>query len=259
MKNDKQYVCLNYHDYGGNIDFDKNRFSELALTVPEATHSFSYKITQMPDFNPGSYTEKDLSFEYGQNNYHFRIKLNPEVQTIFRNYPVLDYNYYFNIPLSRETHNSLIPELKNVIHGLNTKDGVDFLMHFTRYAFVFKKDTDAFGKEKRMSPEETLLYDESDCEDRAALFFYLVKEMYNLPMIVLTYPQHVTIAVEFNKPIGNTIIYKGRKFSICEPTPQRMDLPIGKQIPTLRKEPYEIAYEYIPNNNNFAGQLTKAK
>ena len=258
MKDGKQYVCLNYHDYGYNIDFTKNKFSEIALAVPGARNSFSYKITQMPDFRPESYTEKELSFEYGQNSYHFKIKLNPEVRTIFANYPVLDYNYYLNIPLSKETYNSLIPELKDVINDLSIKDGVDFLMHFTRYAFLFKKDADAFGKEKRMSPEETLLYDESDCEDRAALFFYLVKEIYHLPMIVLSYPQHVTVAVEFPKPIGNTIIYKGRKFSVCEPTPQRMDLPIGKSLPTLKNESFEVAYEYIPDNN-IAGKITKAK
>lgn len=245
MKNNKQYVCLNYHDYG-QIDFEINKFAEVALHVPGADKTFSYTITQMPAFKPGDYIEKDISFDYNQTTYHFKVKLNPEVQTIFANYPLLDYNYYFNIPLSKETYSSLIPSLKKTVHGLNEKNGVDYLMHFTRYAFLFKKDTDAFGKEKRMSPEETLLYEESDCEDRAALFFYLVKEIYNLPMIVLEYPQHVTVAVEFNKPIGNTIVYKGRKYSVCEPTPQRMDLPIGKQLPALKKEAFEVVYEYTP-------------
>lgn len=97
-----------------------------------------------------------------------------------------------------------------------------------------------------MSPEETLLYDESDCEDRAALFFYLVKEIYNLPMIVLSYPDHVTVAVKFSKPFGNTIDYKGEKYSICEPTPQQEDLPIGRTLSQLANTPYKIVYEYAP-------------
>lgn len=248
MKEGNQYVCLNYHDYGGNIDFEKNKFSEVPIQVPDAHNAFLYKITRMPDFKPEDYVQKDLSFEYNNTIYHFNVKLNPEVKIIFANYPVLDYNYYFNIPLNKETYNSLIPELKNTVEGLSTKNGVDFLMRFTRYTFLFKKDSDAFGKEKRMSPEETLLYDESDCEDRAALFFYLVKEIYNLPMIVLTYPKHVTVAVKFDKPFGNTIVYKGSIYSVCEPTPQRKDLPIGKLLPALKNEPYEVAYEYIPKN-----------
>ncbi|MGZ5286627.1 MAG: hypothetical protein ACXWB9_05550, partial [Flavisolibacter sp.] len=148
--------------------------------------------------------------------------------------------------LSEETYSTLIPALKKAVKGLNEKDGVEFLMHFTRNTFVFKTDTEVFGGEKRLSPELTLLNDFSDCEDRAALFFFLVKEMYALPMIVVTYPQHVSIAVKFNKPIGNTVLYNGSRYSICEPSPQKKELGIGQIIPELRNTPYEISYAYTP-------------
>lgn len=245
-KNGKQYVCLNYHDYGGNIDFSKKNFTELPFYFSEGYKAFTYKITQLPEFTPDSYFEKDIKFNYYQTDYHFKVKLTPQVQTIFANYPVVDYSYYMNIPLSKETYYSLIPELKKNMKGMSEKEGVDFLMRFTRYAFIFQPDIKVFGAEKRLSPEETLLYNNSDCEDRAALFFYLVKEIYNLPMLVLTYPKHVTIAVNFEKPIGNTITYNGKKYSVCEPTPQKRDLKLGELLPELRKTPYEIAYEYNP-------------
>jgi len=248
MENDKQYVCLNYHDYGNNIDFEKEHFHNVGLMETGATRAFTYKINQLPDMNPSEYIEKDLQFTYYQNEYHFKIKLNPEMKTLFINYPTGDYSNQFNIPLSKETYQSLIPQLKNSIIKMGTVKGVDYLMRFTRYAFLFEKDIDTFGVEKRLTPEETLLYDHSDCEDRAALFFCLVKEIYNLPMIVLVYPQHVTVAVEFEKPVGETIVYNGKKYSVCEPTPQRIDLPLGKQIPSLRKKPYEVAFEYSPIN-----------
>jgi hypothetical protein len=90
------------------------------------------------------------------------------------------------------------------------------------------------------------LYDRSDCEDRAALFFYLVKEIYNLPMIVLVYPRHVTVAVKFAKPTGQKIMYQGNTYTVCEPTPQYKDLRIGQLPPGLEKLPYEIAYVYAP-------------
>jgi hypothetical protein len=35
IRNGKQYVCLNYHDYGA-IDFEKTKFSEIAIHTPEA-------------------------------------------------------------------------------------------------------------------------------------------------------------------------------------------------------------------------------
>ena len=245
MRDGKQYVCLNYHDYG-SIDFDKEKFTEVAIKTPDAQKAFSYKVTSLPGFTTADYEEKDISFNYYQTDYHFKVKLNPQVKTIFTNYPVVDYASYFNIPLSKETYSSLIPSLKKNLKGMNTKNGVDYLMRFTRYAFLFEKDTDAFGKEKRMSPEETLLYGQSDCEDRAALFFYLVKEIYNLPMIVLAYPKHVTIAVKFDKPIGHAIVYNGSKYSVCEPTPQRDDLQVGQLLPDLKKSSYEVVYVYNP-------------
>jgi hypothetical protein len=245
VKNGKQYVCLNYHDYG-NIDFEKEKFAEVVISVPEAQKGFSYKVTHLPNFRPDDYLEKDIRFNYNQNDYYFKVKLNPQIKTIFANYPVVDYESYFNIPLSAETYKSLVPLLKKNVKGMNTHNGVDYLMRFTRYAFLFEADSVIFGKEKRLSPEQTLLYDQSDCEDRAALFFYLVKEIYNLPMIVLAFPAHVTVAVKFDKPIGKTILYNGDKYSVCEPTPQKQDLSIGQLPAHLNKTPYEIAYAYSP-------------
>jgi hypothetical protein len=244
-KDGRQYVCLNYHDYG-SIDFVKNIFTEVPLGVPGAYKAFSYRITQLPEFRQGDYQEKDIRFTYKEQEYHFRIKLNPQVKTIFTNYPSSDYAAHFNMPLSKETYGSLIPALKKHIKGLNTRQGVDFLMHFTRYAFLFKPDTEIFGQEKRLSPEQTLLYEYSDCEDRAALFFFLVKEIYNLPMIVVLYPHHVTIGVQFDKPYGQTIVYKGNRYSFCEPSPQKQNLRIGQTLPELSKTTYEIAYVYDP-------------
>lgn len=247
LKNGKQYVCLNYHDYGGYINFEKEKFTEALLPVIEAQNGFSYKVTHLPGFRADDYEDKDLQFTYKETNYHFKVKMNPQIKTIFANYPVVDYESYFNIPLSKETYSSLIPLLKKNIKRMNTKKGVDYLMRFTRYAFLFETDSEVFGKEKRLSPEQTLLYEQSDCEDRAALFFYLVKEIYNLPIIVMAYPEHVTIAVKFAKPVGTPIIYNGMKYSVCEPTPQKQDLAIGQLLPKLKKEYYEVVYAYTPH------------
>lgn len=246
LKNGRQYVCLNYHDYGSNIDFEKEKFTNEALFVEGAHKSFSYKVTRLPGFHPGDYQERNLQFNYNKNEYNFKIKLNPQIKTIFANYPVVDYESYFNIPLSNETYSSLIPMLKKNLKGMNAKNGIDYLMHFTRYAFLFGPDAVVFGNEKRLSPEQTLLYEQSDCEDRAALFFFLVKEIYNLPMIVLAFPEHVTIAIKFDKPIGTPIIYNGMKYSVCEPTPQKKDLKLGQLLPELNRTAYEVVYAYHP-------------
>ena len=244
----KQYVCLNYHDYG-SIDFQTSRFNEILLPIDSSAKGFSYKVRQIPDFKPGDYQERKVEFTYYQQNYQFHIKLNPQMKSLFNNYPVVDYESYFNIPLSKETYSSLIPALRENIKSMNVKNGVDYLMHFTRNAFSFEADSEVFGNEKRLSPEQTLLYEKSDCEDRAALFFYLVKEIYNLPMIVLAFPQHVTVAVKFDKPVGKSILYNGVEYSVCEPTPQKQDLSIGQLSPKLKNKSFEVAYSYNPHQN----------
>jgi len=241
-----KYMCLNYHDYG-KIDFEKDKVYPVNVNIPEAKNSFSYKVTRMPDFKPESYNEKEIEFSYRSKPYHFQVKLNPEVENIFKNYPGVDFESYFNIPLSHETYHSLIPILKKNISGMNQKKGVDYLMRFTRYAFLYQNDETNFGKEKRLSPEQTLFSKYSDCDDRAALFFYLVKEIYNLPMIALLYPTHISMAVQFDKAQGKSIIYKGQKYSVCEPTPQNRDLKIGQISAELEMLNYEVVYQYNPS------------
>ena len=242
----KQYVCLNYHDYGSNIDFGKEQFKKLRVHLPADTRSFSYKIKSLPNFQPEQYEEKELQFTFYQTAHQFKIKLNSQVNKIFSNYPVVDYESFFNIPMSNATYASLIPLLKQNIKLKSQQAGVDYLMRFTRDAFLFAEDSKNFGGEKRLSPEQTLLFQSSDCEDRAALFFYLVKEIYNLPMIALSFPKHITIAVGFDKPIKNAIQYKGHSYSVCEPTPQKREVKMGRLTPSLRNQPFSVVYHYLP-------------
>lgn len=248
MVDGKKFMCLNIHDYP-KANLNQDPPVPVQIPVAEARKAFSYKVTKMPDFKPEGYFEKQLQFTYGQKVYHFNIKLNPEVETIFANYPGVDFESYFNIPLSKETYSSLIPLLRENVKKMNQKKGVDYLMRFTRYAFLYENDQENFGLEKRLSPEETLFSKYSDCDDRVALFFYLVKEIYNLPMIALLYPTHITMAVQFDKPAkGDAIVYQGRMYSVCEPTPQQEDLPIGVISAKLRDKPYKIVYQYDPRN-----------
>ncbi len=240
-----KYVCLNWHDYA-RVNLNDDPPIPVNIAIPEADNAFSYKIDKMPDLRPAEYFDKELQFTYKHKVYYFNIKLSKEVDAIFTNYPVVDFSSYFNIPLSKETYGSLIPTLKENTKKMSQKKGIDYLMRFTRYAFLYEKDEDNFGREKRLAPEETLFAKYSDCDDRAALFFYLVKEVYNLPMIALLYPTHITIGVQFDKPVGTSVMYKGVAYSICEPTPQKEDLAIGQLSAKLKNEPYKVVYQYVP-------------
>jgi hypothetical protein len=120
MIDNKKYVTLNYHDYA-KPDLNQDPPIPVAITVPEASRAFSYKVTQMPDFRPDEYFSKELSFNYHNKAYFFEVKLNRNVQALFKNYPIVDFESYFNIPLTKETYGSLIPLLKKNVKGMNEK------------------------------------------------------------------------------------------------------------------------------------------
>lgn len=247
MMDGKQFICLNYHDYGYQSAFQTEEL--IFKTAAQTADPFTFKISNLPKMEGQHYIYKDLTFDYGNRKEHLNIKLNTSLKKYFVNYPVTEYFNQFNIPFSEETRNSLIAALKQKIKGMNTEQGVEYLMYFTRQAFVFQKDIDEFGREKRLSPEETLLYGKSDCEDRSALFYSLVKEIYNLPMIILSYPEHVTVAVKLDKPVGKPVRYKNELYTVCEPTPQSVDLKMGEQLSTLHTKEFEIAFSYHPGTN----------
>ena len=68
----------------------------------------------------------------------------------------------------------------------------------------------------------------------------------NKPMIVLLYPTHVTVAIQLDNPIGKPIFYKGKAYTVCEPTPQYSDLSLGEMASHLKKKSYEIVYIHNP-------------
>ncbi len=243
--NGKQYICLNYHDYGYTTQHNGDE-KIIQAESGLAGNNFTFNISQLPFLESTNYVDQDLSFEYGQQKEHIKIKINTSLKNYFTNYPVTDYDNQFNIPLSFETKQSLINALKQKVKNLSTKQGVEYIMYFTRYAFIFEKDADFFGREKRLSPEETLLYGKSDCEDRSALFYALIKEIYNMPMIVLSYPDHVAVAVKLDKPIGKPIVYENELYTLCEPTPQKTDVRLGERLSDIHDQAYEIAFSYKP-------------
>jgi hypothetical protein len=244
----ENYVCLNYHDfnYAESLPFATLKLRSLNY---ENGKQFSFLIAKIPSFPQDKVTEKKIQFQYKSRSYAISVMVNHEIRNYFTNYPVTSYESQFNTPINNITRASLINNLKFKLKNLPVKKGVELLMYFTRTAFDFANDTEVFGREKRLSPEETLLYEKSDCEDRSALFFYLVKEIYNLPMIVLSYPDHVNVGVELDGK-GYTINYNHKSFTICEPTPQKKNLPIGKIQTTRKKNKYEVAYIYNPEHNN---------
>lgn len=242
--NGVQYICLNYHDYQYQINFQIEKFYRQFDFIKNEGKNFTYTLSYLPSFKRNSYVEKKISFVYKNNEEIFKVLVNKDMQDYFTNYPVTEYRYQFNIPFSEITYQTLIPDLKARIQEFSISKGIEYIMFFVRDGFEFETDTKLFGREKRLSAEETLISNSSDCEDRSALFFSLVKELYQLPMAILSYPEHVNVAVALPVKKKNTIQINNLFYTICEPTPQKRKRGIGWIPRTIKNQPYEIAYTF---------------
>lgn len=165
-----------------------------------------------------------LDLHIGKQQYIFTYHLNKSYIEIMNDFPRVEYDTLFDIPLSDVVYKSLIPQIKKIIDGKNQYTSVRNLLSFVRKSSLYMTDQESFGKEKPMTPKEALYYNTTDCEDRAALFYYLVKELVDLPLIILEYPNHINIGVCFPDTVyGQGITYKGKNFSICEPSESGSD------------------------------------
>jgi len=52
--------------------------------------------------------------------------------------------------------------------------------------------------------------------------------------------------VKLEKPIGKAIAYGNDLYTVCEPTPQSVDLRLGEQLQKLQTSTFEIAFAYNP-------------
>lgn len=118
---------------------------------------------------------------------------------------------------------------------------VEILLHFVQNAFQYKIDEKQFGREKYFFPEEVIAYPYSDCEDRCALFTWLVRRYTNCEVIGVLYPDHLATGVCFGNaeaPKGQGLRHNGKYYLLCDPT--YPNAPIGTVLPQLKSVSYEI-------------------
>jgi len=158
-----------------------------------------------------------------------------------RHYPFVSESQYLEVPMSPTLKASLIPIVKKITEDRTWKESLEILAGLTRTGFAYKTDEEVYGKSKPMIADEIFYYKYSDCEDRSALFYSIAKEIFDFPMIVIAFPDHVTIAVSTPTPIGNTaLIYKDKRYYVCDPTGPIGSFKIGNIPEEYRTQSYEV-------------------
>lgn len=188
---------------------------------------FRFYLNQLPLLEQ-QISKKSLSFQYGKETIRLDLELDQNIVKLMETYPFISEREYLEVPLSNTVSNSLFPQLKNLIKDKSVQEAIELLVCFTRSSFEYKEDKEHFGKSKPMIADEVFHYRYSDCEDRSALFYCLVKELLNLPMIIVAFPDHLTIGVALPGFIGDSVQYDGRDYFICDPTGPANSTVIGE-------------------------------
>lgn len=165
-----------------------------------------------------------INLPYNSRNINF---LNEVPQTIF---PI-----YFVSDMTEEAQQALYNKFGHLKHEYSATEAVDILLNFVQTAFDYQTDNEQFGCEKYFYPEESIAYPYCDCEDRSALFSWLVKTYLGLQVVGLKYPGHLATAVYFGENIeldGNEIVYQNKKYYVCDPT--YIGASVGMTMPQFK-------------------------
>ncbi len=155
--------------------------------------------------------------------------------------PTTVFPIYFNTPVSKETEAVLAETIGTLSKQYNKVQLVDIILNFVQTAFVYKIDEQYHGREKYYFPEETIGLPFSDCEDRSALFAWLVKRFVGYDVIGVLYDDHLATAVCFGDDAqltGRSVTHKGKRYMVCDPTYQ--NAAIGTVMPKYANVNHEI-------------------
>ena len=171
----------------------------------------------------------------------YTLSYNQNAVNFYATYPCVDFAVYATTTLESTLQNSIKEQFRPLIAGKSQVEVVNFLLHFVQNAFAYKTDIEQFGYERWFFAEETVAAAYSDCEDRSILFTQLVRQLLNLPMVLVYYPgQHLATAVHFSDATvtGSYFMIEGKRYLICDPT--YINATAGMAMPHLQKVEVEL-------------------
>lgn len=208
--------------YALPLEADKEAITSLSTyegNYPGSDKGVSFRIISPPTVEQVE-IDRTYRFDYDGQEHQVPVKLNKGPIDFFRRYPQTSLQVYFAAAPSPETSQSLLGALRPLVVGKTETEAVNILLKFVQTALNYQIDEEQFGREKSLFLEETLFYPYSDCEDRAILFAYLVRNLLRLEVIGLSYPGHVATAVRFSSEVGegDFVRYDQQQYAVCDPT-----------------------------------------
>lgn len=167
------------------------------------------------------------------------LPVNSSQCSFYLDYPQADVDVYARAAYDDAFVSALCNALRPFVSGKDELSQVNMLLKFLQYDFDYSTDDDQFGYEKPFFLEENFIYPANDCEDRSILFSFLVRNVLGLDVVLLDYPDHIATAVCFNTDVpGDSFLYKGRRFTICDPT--YIGAPAGMAMDDYRDAGFKV-------------------
>jgi hypothetical protein len=226
---DKPY----YELFGVDPATAAGRYSAYSGRYPTALRPLDIRVAAT-GFAPGTVTRRALEFDNRGRRVKVDLAYERPVTRYLDRFPQLDFELYFSTPPSPAAKRSLAEALGPHLKGLSQEEGVDFLLAFVQKAFEYKTDKDQFGREKYFFVEEVLHFPYSDCEDRSAIFAWLVRELLGIDTVGLHYPGHMTTAVALSSVRADwqTVEWRNKRYVIADPT--YINASVGMAMPSYR-------------------------
>lgn len=237
------------------IDGQINNVYTYNQDFPEARTTLDMNVYK-PMSGAEQLKTRKIDFEYDGERHQFDVSYNQNAINFYNDYPQAEIKIYFDATMGRATKESLTQALAPIVSGMAATDAAEVLLKFVQ-SFEYKTDDQQFGHERFFFPDEMFYYPYSDCEDRAVLYAWLVKQLTGLDVIGLNYPGHMATAVAFNTDVeGSYVEHNGRRYTICDPT--YIGAPVGMAMPQFAQTSAVIVENATqPNLANRAGKLWK--
>ncbi len=244
-RQDNQLVMLMpFADQVYNIpltSIDNRVFGLLGGTQDEPLYAYrqpmdnAFRVFHMGFAQKPAFSEEGkkvvLSFEKDHHQVTAELQYDPVLVAMLKDQPQSDARVYFDSNASVYLRRAADHHLPLIIEDKDNIDQVAFLLKMVQDAFDYETDMSQFGMQKFMFPDEVIHYAASDCDDRAVLFAWLVRNYTNNQVAAVQYDDHMATAVHFSgdQPAGDYFTLDGHNFVISDPT--FVNAPIGLTMP----------------------------
>ena len=219
---------LNYY----NLTSDETcQFYMCQEDSPKAKSNIDMQITNAPLFNSGMVNSVHKN---GAGTVAVSVDVPKSLMLFYKSMPQCDYSVYVNAKVNPAVADRLLSSLAPIVEGKSETEAANLLINFVQTGFKYATDQEQFGYEKPFFVEELFYYPYCDCEDRAVLYSYLVRNLLKLDVVLLDYPNHIATAVCFNENVsGDFVTVEGKKYIVCDPT--YIGASIGKAMPQFKR------------------------